>query len=70
MYTIASGANHGLRYIEETTPGTTPVSPRMVELNHNSCSLTLSRDTFTANACVLIVKSLSTEPASTRYPVM
>ncbi len=50
MYTIASGANHGLRYIEETTPGTTPVSPRMVELNHNSCSLTLSRDTFTANA--------------------
>ena len=50
MYTIASGANHGLRYVEETMPGTTPASPRMVELNHNSCSLTLSRDTFTANA--------------------
>ena len=50
MYTIASGAKHGLRYVKETTPGTTPTSPTMIELNHNSCSLTLTRDTFTSNA--------------------
>lgn len=50
MYTIASGANHGLRYVKETTPGTTPASPTLTELNHNSCSLTLTRDTFTSNA--------------------
>lgn len=50
MYTIASGANHGLRYVKETTPGTTPASPSMTELDHNSCSLTLTRDTFTSNA--------------------
>lgn len=50
MYTIASGANHGLRYVRETTPGTTPASPAMTELDHNSCSLTLTRDTFTSNA--------------------
>lgn len=50
MYTIASGASHGLRYVKETTPGTTPTSPTMIELNHNSCSLTLTRDTFTSNA--------------------
>lgn len=50
MYTIASGAKHGLRYVKETTPGTTPASPAMTELNHNSCSLTLTRDTFTSNA--------------------
>ena len=28
MYTIASGAKHGLRYVKEATPGTTPASPR------------------------------------------
>ena len=50
MYTIASGAKHGLRYVKEATPGTTPASPTMTELNHNSCSLTLTRDTFTSNA--------------------
>ena len=50
MYTIASGAKHGLRYVKEATPGTTPASPAMTELNHNSCSLTLTRDTFTSNA--------------------
>lgn len=50
MYTIASGAKHGLRYVKETTAGTTPTTPTMLELNHNSCSLTLTRDTLTSNA--------------------
>ena len=50
MYTIASGANHGLRYVKEATPGVTPASPVMIELAHTGCSLGLTRDTFTSNA--------------------
>ena len=50
MYTIASGANHGLRYVKEATPWVTPASPVMIELAHTGCSLGLTRDTFTSNA--------------------
>ena len=50
MYAIASGAKHGLRYVKETTSGTTPTTPTMTELNYSSCSLTLTRDTLTSNA--------------------
>ena len=49
MYTIASGARHGLRYVRETSAGTTPASPAMTELNHTSCSLGLTRDTFSSS---------------------
>lgn len=42
--TVASGANHGLRYVAEALPGTTPSSPKTVSLAHNSCSLGLSRE--------------------------
>ena len=50
MYTIASGANHGLRYVKETTPGVTPVSPKTISLTHNSCTLTPARDTIESGA--------------------
>lgn len=49
MQTIASGAKHGLRYVAETTPGATPESPALKEVNITSCSLGLTRDTFSSN---------------------
>ncbi len=48
MQNIASGAKHGLRYVAETTPGTTPESPALREVNITSCSLGLTRDTFSS----------------------
>ena len=49
MQTIASGAKHGLRYVAETIPGTTPEAPELKEVNITSCSLGLTRDTFSSN---------------------
>ncbi len=48
--TIASGANHGLRYVAEVTPGTTPANPKTTSLTHNSCTLAPSRDTIESGA--------------------
>ena len=48
--TIASGANHGLRYVAEAVPGTTPASPKTTSLTHNSCTLAASRDTIESGA--------------------
>ncbi|MEG1610805.1 MAG: phage tail tube protein [Bilophila sp.] len=47
--TIASGANHGVRYVKETTSGTTPATPVMLELKNTGCSFNLTRDTLTSN---------------------
>ena len=47
--TLASGANHGLRYVAEAVPGTTPSTPKTVALAHNSCSLGISRETMQPN---------------------
>jgi hypothetical protein len=48
--TLASGANHGLRYVAEAVPGTTPSTPKTAALAHNSCSLGISRETMQPNA--------------------
>lgn len=49
MQTIASGAKHGLYYIAEETPGTTPETPELQEINITNCSLGLTRDTFSSS---------------------
>lgn len=46
---IASGANHGVRYVEETILGETPMMPTMIDLAYTECSLGLSRDTLTSS---------------------
>lgn len=46
---IASGGRHGLRYIKEVTPGTTPDTPQMASLRHTGCTLGISRDNITSN---------------------
>lgn len=43
---FASGSNHGLKYIKESTFGTTPATPTMLALRHTNCSLALSKDSF------------------------
>lgn len=49
MPIIASGANHGVRYVRETVAGTTPTLPTMLDLKNTGCSLNLTRDTLTSN---------------------
>ena len=49
MTAAATGSRHSLRYIPEATFGTTPATPAMVALRHTSCSLVLSKDSFTSN---------------------
>lgn len=41
--TFATGAQHGLSYIAESSFGTTPESPDMTALRHTACSLGLSK---------------------------
>ena len=48
--TIGSGASHSVRYVKETTAGTTPTTPKLKEILHTGCSLELSRDTLTSNS--------------------
>lgn len=49
-FTIANKANHGIRYIAEATPGTTPANPKTVSLTHNTCTIAPSRDTLESGA--------------------
>lgn len=49
LTTIASGANHGLRYVAETVAGTTPATPKTASLAFSSCSLGIGRDTIQPN---------------------
>ena len=46
MINIASGANHSLRYVAESTAGTTPTNPSTAILAHKACSLIISRETI------------------------
>lgn len=46
--TVASAARHGLAYVPEADAGTTPPTPAMAYLRHTSCSLGVSRDSFTS----------------------
>lgn len=41
---MADGSRHGLRYIAESTYGTTPATPTFTPLRHTSCSLGLSKN--------------------------
>lgn len=41
---MADGSRHGLRYIEESTYGTTPATPAFNTLRHTSCTLALSKN--------------------------
>jgi len=43
--TFATGGFHGLRYVAESTWGTTPTTPEMVKLRHTTCSLVLAKET-------------------------
>lgn len=47
---IAYGASHSVRYVKETTAGTTPLVPKLKEILHTGCSLGLTRDTLTSNS--------------------
>lgn len=44
--TFASGSQHGLRFIAESSWGVTPGTPQMIALRHTSCSLGLDKDIF------------------------
>lgn len=46
----ADSSRVGLRFIKETTPGTTPATPTMVELEITSESLSNTRNTITSNS--------------------
>lgn len=41
---MSDGSRHGLRYIAESTYGTTPATPTLQKLRHTSCSLALSKN--------------------------
>ena len=47
--TFAAGSSHGLRYVAETTKGTTPSTPTMTKLRHEGCSLGVTKDNFQSN---------------------
>ena len=46
---IASAARHQTSYVREVSVGVTPANPAMQALRHTTCSLGLSRDSFTSN---------------------
>ncbi len=46
MTTAAIGEQHGLSYVAEVTPGTTPGTPTMLQLRHISCGLKPVRPTI------------------------
>lgn len=45
---MANGALHGMAYVVESTYGTTPNSPTLTPIRHNSTSLGLSKDTLSS----------------------
>lgn len=46
---MSDGSRHGLRYIAESTYGTTPSTPVFQKLRHTSCSLALSKNSSQSN---------------------
>jgi hypothetical protein len=45
----AQGSRHSVSYMVESTFGTTPGSPAMVEFRHTSCTLAVQKDAFVSN---------------------
>lgn len=43
---FASGSQHGLRFVPESSWGATPSTPQTIYLRHTSCAIALSKDGF------------------------